>query len=93
MSVLHRTFKPVKSTCQRCVQTTRIPLDWQDLKKGDRDPEPWSEEDEKRWRDGIVLCPQAGGPHKPERKWCLRVNEVDAINSGAISVWEEHDGN
>lgn len=71
------------------MRETRVPLDASHPDIGDRDPEPWNEADEERWAKDEVLCPKVHRALKPERKWCLRANETDAVNAGAISVWDE----
>jgi len=72
------------------METTRVPIfDG----NGDRDPQPWTEADEELWEKGEVICPQISGPKMPTRKWCLRANETDAVNSGSIAVWDEHEEN
>lgn len=82
-------FKAVKSVCQRCMERCRIPLDPDDFERGDREPLPWTEEDEERWSEGLVHCPQSGRMATPARKYCLCSSEVDAMHQGLLSVWDE----
>ena len=74
MTVLRGTFPILKSVCQRCMEETTI---------------PWYEEDEARWKRGLVQCPQNARALKPEMKWCLKRAEVKAIKEGSIVIWDE----
>ena len=89
MNVPRGTFRAIKVICKRCMKETNVPLDASHPEEGDRDPEPWTEADEERWNNGEVLCPKGHRSNKPERKWCLRAKETDAVNEGSIAVWDE----
>ncbi len=84
-----RSFKAVKSICKRCMATTRIPFAVYESGSDSRPPIGWWDEDEKRWEEGLVMCPQAGVASRPLYKWCLKAEEVDAFNNGYAVVWKE----
>jgi hypothetical protein len=66
-----------------------IPIDYQDTTMGESPPVPWSDTDEKNWKLGFVHCPKRMSPAKPAMEWCLKANELKAINAGAIPIWDE----
>ena len=81
-----KRFKPILSVCKRCMAETRVPIH---ASYETSDPVLWNDKDDERWKEGKVLCPQAGGACKPMRQFCLRHKEADAVNDGKVYVWDE----
>jgi hypothetical protein len=84
--LLKRPDFAIKSVCKRCMAETRVPLDHR--MNVTREPVPWNESDESYWDDGVVICPNASRAMTPDGKQCLRQNEIEAIHSGCVSVWD-----
>lgn len=51
----------------------------------------WTEQDDRYWKQNLVYCPKMGGPAKPAREWCLKANEIEAVNAGVIAIWDEQE--
>ena len=85
MNVPRGTFKPIKSVCQRCMAKYSVPFGF-DLGTC---VSKWTQEDQYYFDRGLVWCPKAVQRSKPTRKFCLCVKEMDAVNSGCISVWDD----
>ena len=84
--MLKRPDFAIKSVCQRCMAETHVL--WGHGVMDTREPVPWNESDESYWDDGVVICPNAGVARTPDRKQCLRQNEIESIHSGCVSVWD-----
>lgn len=77
-----KRFKCHQFICKWCMEVTRVPLSLDGSET--REPVSWTEDDEDRWKCGLVLCPQSGGSAKPSRQFCLKAKMQDAATQGMI---------